>query len=101
MRDRPEMRLTHKPTGITVRTTGAGPRAIHRWRRWANDLLRILLKSKLSAPEVEPIRRTYDLCPPLGIEPNIRQGDRWLVTGRDEVQKVLDGDLSRLYPPPP
>ena len=43
-----------------------------------------------------PIRRTYDLAPPLGIPPNIREGGKWLARDGEEVRRFLDGERADL-----
>jgi hypothetical protein len=90
----PEYRLTHKPTGISVRVLmssryrpGDLGRAHGTAYRW--------LKSRLCAPiEMPNPVRTYTFAPARAA--GIRQGDVVLVQGADRVQAVLDGRLDLL-----
>lgn len=99
-RNTDSVRLTHLPTGKTavqfadmlhVRPRGA-------WRIRCETLARRKLASELCRPSEPPHEvRKYDLCPPLKIAPNIRQGKLWLASGWDEVRAVLDGGLELLW----
>lgn len=83
-----EIRLTHKPTGISVRVQY--DRA--KYAAWASEMVRKVLAAKLCSPVVDPIRRTYDLAPYLGIDPHIREQDGTrLATGMDALRSFLDG----------
>lgn len=104
MRDNPEgVRLTHGPTGLVARSLDCAPRR-QKWgwyHRAALGMLRAKLAGHLglTEPPGPPIRRVYDLCPPLGIAPNVRQGpggSQWLASGRDEVVAILDGRIDAM-----
>ncbi len=89
------VRYTHLPTGVTAISRNCAPRG-QKWRFY-DGAARKLLLARLSRPAgMAPIRRTYDLCPPLGIDPNIRQDGKWLVTGKDAVESILRGAINPL-----
>ena len=68
------VRWTHVPTGLTAKADGMlACRNQAKGLRWAQGMARRHLVAKLHRPELTPIRRTYHLDPPWGIEPYIRQ----------------------------
>lgn len=93
------VRWTHLPTGVTAQADGEDhARTIHARVRWAHDMARKHLAAKLCRPEVTPIRRTYHLNPPLGLEPFVSQGGVKLAVGREAVLAVLDGRIPEPTP---
>jgi hypothetical protein len=92
------VRLTHLPTGVTASCNAeCRPSRRDKWG-WCHLVVRNLLLARLyrPMPESAPIARSYDLCPPLGVEPNIRQNGVWLAVGMGDVQRVLGGNLDLL-----
>lgn len=93
MRRREGMVVTHMPTGITARSMYTAPgRSDGDRMAWYREKAVGLLLARLNRPRQTQIRRTYDLAPPLRIDPNIRQGDRLIATGMYEVQAFLRGE---------
>jgi hypothetical protein len=91
-RRREGIRLTHLPTGLAAQSLDVAPgRSAGNRMAWYREKAVGLLIARLNRPRQTSIRRTYDLAPPLGIEPNIRQDGQRIATGRDEVMAFLDG----------
>jgi len=87
-----QIKLTHVPTGLSVCCDVERGR----WKQ-ANQRAKSMLAARVARPEpqVTEIIRTYDLNPPLGIEPNIHTNRPFvgLASGMDEVQRWLDGGI--------
>jgi len=90
--------ITHLLTGITARSN-VGSRDYKERVKQSTKWAKSLLAARVARPEpvVTEVIRVYDLCPPLGIEPMIRQtrptDKRWIANGMDEIQRWFNGEI--------